>query len=190
MSVCNHCNAPTDDILTTCDECGRPLGTRPIERSGDRFTIWRGEVLPPFCVRCGAPPRSAPWKRTYYWHEPALYLLIFAGFLVYVIVAMVVRKKFELAVPICEAHWQRRSRLQHVAIALLALTVGLIVLAIWVGGETLPPFACPGAFVAGLASLIVYSISERSMSPKRITDDFAEFAGASPAFLAVLDDRT
>jgi len=185
VSVCHHCDAPTDEALTTCDECGRPVGTHPIERSGARFTVWRGAVLPPFCVRCGAPARDDRWKRTYYWHEPALYVLIVAGVLVYAIVAMIVRKKIELAVPMCEAHWQRRGRLRKIALALLVLAVGLVALAI--GVESVAPFSCCGAFLAGLASLIVYLVSERSLSPKRITDEYAEFGGASPEFLAVLE---
>ncbi len=187
MEVCKHCQAPLDDVSSDCDECGRPIGTRPIEVHGDQFTIWRGEELPPFCVRCGAPARGERWKRNYSWHEPAIYLLILAGVLVYVIVAMVVRKQIALDVPICEAHWQRRRKLQKVAIGLLVLMVGLVVLAIATNMDSVGPFACPGAFLAGVAALIVHSAAERSLRPKRITDDWGEFAGASPEFLAVLE---
>lgn len=186
MSVCRHCDTPHDGISSDCYECGRPIGSRPIEVHRDQFTIWRGEELPPFCVRCGAPERSERWKRSYYWHEPALYLLVFAGLLVYVIAAVLVRKRIDLDVPICEAHWQRRRKLQKVAIGLLVLMVGLVVLAIATNMDSVGPFACPGAFLAGVAALIVHSVAERSLRPKRITDDWGEFAGASPEFLVVL----
>ena len=187
MITCHHCNAELDPIVPDCDECGRPVGSRPLDRAGDRFTVWRGVDLPPFCVRCGAPARDVRWKRTYYWHEPFLYLLILAGFVVYVIVALVLRKRFELEVPMCEAHWLRRGKLQKVAVALLVPMVGFIVLAFAGNFDKVGAIACPGAILTLLASLIVYMASERSLTPRRITDDSAEFSGASPEFLAVLE---
>jgi hypothetical protein len=187
VSVCEHCRAPIDDTMSDCLECGRPLGSRPIERHGYRFKIWRGTELPPVCVRCGAPAREKPWKRSFYWHEPALYLTILLGVLVYVIIAVVVRKRIDLDVPMCEAHWRRRALLRKVSYGMLALAVGLVVLAFSVRGEAAPGFACLGSFVTGVAALFVHGAADRSIQPKRITDDYAEFAGASPQFLAVLD---
>src|SRR5260370_36502587 len=66
-------------------------------------------VLPPLCVKCGAPANDKPVVKSFYWHNPAIYLVILAGVLIYLIVAVIVRKGIEVSVPLCALHSKRRS---------------------------------------------------------------------------------
>jgi hypothetical protein len=66
-------------------------------------------ALPQLCVKCGAPADGKPVVKTFYWHNPAFYLIILAGVLIYVIVAMIVRKSIRVSVPLCAQHAHRRS---------------------------------------------------------------------------------
>ena len=81
-------------------------------------TIWRSKSvlvmakqapLPDRCVKCNAPTHHR-LKRNLRWHHPALYLLIAAGVLFYVIVAMVLSKSATINVGLCETHAAARKR--------------------------------------------------------------------------------
>ena len=61
-------------------------------REGNVLIVRKNVALPPRCVKCGAPAEGPLMKRTYYWHDPILYILILAGILIYAIVALIVRK--------------------------------------------------------------------------------------------------
>jgi len=93
-------------------------------RKGSEFVTTHGAQLPPFCVRCGDPPVMEPLKRTYYWHHPALYLMIiFPGLLIYAIVALIVRKKMAVAIPICNAHLEGYKSKRRIGGALMIAAI-------------------------------------------------------------------
>ena len=80
-------------------------------------SVWReGKVvvalpdapLPARCVKCNAPADPPTKARTLYWMHPALYLLIFTGLLILLIVYLVVRKKADVNPGLCAAHKKRR----------------------------------------------------------------------------------
>jgi hypothetical protein len=55
-----------------------------ITRDGEKLIIPAGmafptALLPPVCVKCGAPADGKPVEKTFYWHPPWLYVLIFAA---------------------------------------------------------------------------------------------------------------
>ena len=79
-----------------------------IWRDGNRLVMWKGATLPDRCVRCNAPANGRRLKRTLYWHHPLIFLVVLAGVLVYVIVALVVRKKAVVSIGMCDRHYRRR----------------------------------------------------------------------------------
>src|SRR6185295_9400985 len=119
MSVCLHCGETNRADESFCFACDKELGTKPLRRVGAEFEADRGAVLPPACVKCGAPAEPPKKANAFYWHPQAYYLLILAGVLMYAIVAMIVRKRFELAVPMCAEHLKRRRTLRWTGWALL-----------------------------------------------------------------------
>jgi hypothetical protein len=74
--------------------------------------------LPAVCVKCGAPADGKPVEKTFYWHPPWVYVLIFLGLLIYVIVALVMRKQMRVRVPFCRQHAERRRGMLILALIL------------------------------------------------------------------------
>lgn len=153
---------------------------------GNRFVISKDSVLPNCCVKCGNSP-TEPWLlKTFSWHSPLLYFLIISP-VIYVIVALIVRKQIRLAVPLCKAHKSIRKSRLWIGGALLTgcLPVTLFIaayveneqntgVAIWLG---------IAMFVVGLVFLAMAS----PLRPKRIGIESAEFSGAGKEFLAILN---
>src|SRR5262245_13935624 len=85
-----------------------------VYRTGDRLVVSRlvdganeGATLPPFCVKCGAPSAST-LSKSFYWHQPWLYVFIFFGAVPYALLAMILRKRIDLKIPLCADHRRRR----------------------------------------------------------------------------------
>ena len=157
---------------------------------GNILVLPPNATLPASCVKCGAVPKE-PWlKRKFYWHNPLLYLVVLAGLLVYVIVALIVQKKRELMVPICPRHEsQRKTKLWIGALMLVACIPVPVALATsmkedyWLGIAMLLGLVM---FFAGAITII----RSRVLTPTYIGDDCAKFKGAHPEFLARLKPRS
>jgi len=116
------------------------------------------------------------------WHSPGCYLLVSGAMPLYVIVAMLVRRKVKLAVGLCEAHRQRRRPLNFTGLGLLLFGGAALFCGIhfefepinWVGGLSL------------LAALIVALVAGRTLTPARIDTGEARFRGCVKAFLESL----
>ena len=67
----------------------------------------QGAALPARCVVCNAPAH-ARLTRKLYWHPPGYYVLVFISALVYVVVAMIVRKRAHFELWLCDQHARRR----------------------------------------------------------------------------------
>lgn len=70
-----------------------------------------------------APANGQRLKRSLSWHHPALFLVVLAGLLVYVIVALIVRQTAKIEVGICDTH--RRRRLVAIAAGWLVFLSGV-----------------------------------------------------------------
>jgi len=157
-----------------------------IVRSGSNLFITvppRGEIvnLPPMCVKCGRPAAGAPVNKTFSWHRPGWYLLIFVGLLIYVLVALAVRKSIRIGVPLCAEHAQRRS---------LWMTLAWVLpLAGIADAFVLPRFDIdPGWIVLItvtllLAGLVIWAVAGSPIRPQSIDDFRAEFSGFCEPFL-------
>lgn len=122
-------------------------------------------------------------KKNFGWHQPWLYLLIiFPGLLIYAIVATIVMKRQKLEVPLCDQHRQRRR--MYLGIGWL-LFLGCIPAGIWVGtsGPDMDGWGMLVGFGAFFASLVLFVLGTRVMTPKVIDDREGKFAGVSPAFI-------
>jgi hypothetical protein len=86
----------------------RPAGTM-LWRSAKVLVMTPEAQLPDRCVKCNAPAAGRRLKRRLYWHHPAVYLLILCSLLIYVIVAIVIRKRAVIDIGLCERHFARRK---------------------------------------------------------------------------------
>jgi hypothetical protein len=139
-----------------------------LQREGDLLLIpAMGVSFPPRCVVCNQPGHHR-LKRTLYWHPPAYYLIICAGWLFYVIVALIVRKSASFEIGLCDEHAARRRN---------GILIG------WLGGvgclvagialiETSPALMLV-LVVAAFAAMIGGLLMARTVQPARIRDGWA-----------------
>lgn len=158
----------------------------PIVRSGSNLFFalplpGQPVYLPPVCVKCGAQATDKPVVKTFYWHHPALYLTIFAGLLIYVIVAVIVRKNVRVAVPLCANHVQKRSLWVNLSWVLPLVGIADAVI--------LPSLNVDGGWVALLtvvlilAGLVIWAVVGNPIRPRSIDAFGAEFSGFCEPFL-------
>ena len=161
-----------------------PVPDWPVRREGDVVVFFRETALPACCVRCAAPATRSV-RKTFTWHTPWLYLALLANALVYVLLALAVRKTARVDLPYCEACWRSRSR----AIALAwGLTAGPVALAVVLGsaltGDT-AALAVVGAIPVGwIAALAVVVVGVRTPRAHFIDERFVKLRGFGDAFLA------
>lgn len=87
---------------------GAPVAPQSYRRVGDTIIIpVVGASLPARCVRCNAPG-THQLSRRLFWHPPGWYFLILVSVLFYVIAALIVRKKAEFSLYLCDRHQARR----------------------------------------------------------------------------------
>ena len=137
-----------------------------------------GETLPERCIRCNEPAvMDAP--RRFTWHHPGWYLLLLLAILIYVVVALIVRKNVRLAVGLCSEHRRRRRQQRWLSLGLLAAGVAGFVLCLKFDAPVLGWFAG----LSFVAALLTALRANRSLSPTRIDDESARFRGCGEAFL-------
>jgi len=160
----------------------RASDTPAVWREGPILVMRKSAALPGGCVRCGQPEASRLHQR-FYWHSPWLYALIISPIL-YVILALILRKSAEANVPLCDFHRSRRRLL--VTIGAVASSLGFVAMGAaiyWDRGDL-----AAGAGLAALAGLVLLAVRSRVLQPKRIDDNFAWLRGADHAYLAPLPD--
>ena len=165
----------------------------------DREEVENDE-LPPVCLRCGAPTTGLV-RKNFSWHPPWVIVLILAGLLVYVIVAIVLTKRMTIRAPLCakhQNHWFGRSLIIWLSLAAVA-SVGLIAFLLMVNqqprgaggpGNGLSGFICVGTVLLGLAWLIMVLILQGTMiRPSEITDRSMTLNKVSRQFVEALDEE-
>jgi hypothetical protein len=208
---CIACGAQNSDQDKFCNRCGQALvagagaqvaavaaaaapavpamPTTPY-RQGNRLVVPKGATLPSYCVKCGQPVTGAPFKKTFFWHNPLLFLLVLVNILVYAIVSMILRKRFDLAVPMCAEHLQRRKNL---LIATWVLGLGFLPGGILLGSlihdsDTGVAVGLLTGFLMLIAACVTGAMAV-IMRPREITDVSATFSGVCEQFLAMLPSR-
>ena len=192
---CTGCEGPLLPGNRFCKQCGATVpgmggsasqlpGVRAV---GAELVIEQpGAPLPPHCVKCGAPTERPPLAQTYAWHSPLVYFLL-PSLLLYLIVALIVRKQIQLAVPLCEEHAKKRKTALTVGGLMMAasIPVGIAVGQLGRGGSMALPALIVGALLFFVGGIIV-AVGGRVLVPTRIDNQTATFTGASPEFLRQL----
>ncbi len=92
-----------------------------LHRKGKQLVVELGAVFPDRCLKCNAPAEGFKKRFNVSWHHPALYLLVLLGLLIYVIVALVVRKTARLDIPLCPRHRALRRNLMLAGVGCVLL---------------------------------------------------------------------
>jgi hypothetical protein len=153
--------------------------------------------LPRVCARCGEKAVARPYK-TFSWHPGWVLVLILAGLLIYVIVAVILTKRMSVRLPLCARHrsyWRNRAIFIYgglLAIVLLGvLSIALVAAQAPRGADNMFGLVCLGS--GGLAMVWLFAVAIMqviSIRPAEITDNSITLIGLSRAFVdAVREDR-
>jgi hypothetical protein len=162
--------------------------TDMVWRDGAQLIIRKDTALPDLCVKCNAPGDGYRWRKTLYWHHPALGLLILVNLLVYAIVALVVRQKTKVEASVCRVHRAKRTRALLIGwIVGGVLGIGAFIASIAMFNDRqlddYAGFVMLGSILLMLAGLIYGMYVGRILYPKKIDANFAWLGGCGPAFL-------
>lgn len=180
VTVCARCKPTRLQML----EEGQVTMPGGLWRKGKMLVMAREAQLPDRCVHCNTTADLRRVKRSLYWHHPAVYVTLLVGLLVYVILALVLRKTAKIEVSICRAHAARRRwRIAISWILLLAVpaSIGLLVAnrienALWI----VPPLLLIAAIAVSMLSRIVYA--------RKIDEKNVWVGGICPAYIADLPE--
>jgi hypothetical protein len=149
---------------------------------GDKLIVPQGGVLPVnICIKCGAPANGKPLKKRLGWHTPWLYILILSP-IIYVIVALIVRKQMLLAIPLCDEHAARRKRMILLGWGLAVAGIASVIILANVSSDA-AGIGVLLLFVLLFAGLIVGVIGAKVITPTHIDASYGSFSGACRAFL-------
>jgi hypothetical protein len=157
-----------------------------------RFEVSEGQ-LPAVCMRCGEPAERQVHKQ-FSWHPPWVILIILAGLLPYVILALILTKRMTIRAPMCQLHrghwWKRQLFITGGFLALLVLLGVCIFFAVDVNAK-LTQSQTGFLFLGWSLLFLIYLIAAlvvqyTSIRPKEITDTSISLTGVAPAFVSEL----
>jgi hypothetical protein len=152
-------------------------------REGKTVVALQDASLPRRCVKCNEPADQPTKVRSLYWVHPALYLLLFGGALILLIVYFIVRKKADVDPGLCEKH--KKRRLFALAYGWLGFFVGLGML-ITVGTND-PAFIWLGLLLI-ISAIVVGMAMGRLVWAKKITKEDVRLGGFCKAYLEELPE--
>jgi hypothetical protein len=149
-----------------------------IWRDKSTLVVSREALLPERCVKCNAYTNGR-LKRKFTWHHPAIYILLLVAWLVYLIVAMIVRKRATLEVGLCDEHRAKRRTYIWLTLALVLGGLAGFVLAINMNDGT-PAII---GFLLLITALVFGIIATRVTYPTKIDDRFVWLKGVNADYL-------
>lgn len=144
-----------------------------------RYVITQDELaLPARCFKCNEEVTDPPLLRRLTWHTPWLYLLAFAGLIIYVIVAIFVRDRATVDIYLCARH--RKLRTFFILFGWLGflLALGLLVLGVGRNSDWIAFTGIALVFIAPIAGISGSSICQT----RRINGTIVWLTGAGRAF--------
>ncbi|MBL8889055.1 MAG: hypothetical protein JNL67_03695 [Planctomycetaceae bacterium] len=157
-------------------------------REGNLLVMDKRATLPPRCVKSNVPTNRT-LKRSLSWHHPAVFITILAGLLIYVIIALIVRKTATIHIGLSD-DWFAKRRLT-IAVSWMIVLAGI---ALFVAGISLADrsnnliFLVPVSLLVFFGGAIYGLIGSRMVAPTKITDTHVWLKGVHPDYLAQFPD--
>lgn len=160
----------------------QPPVSAGVWRQGRVLVMHKKAVLPDICVKSNQPA-SRKLKRNLSWHHPLIALSIFAGLLIYLILAAVLTQRAKIHIGLSEEWFaRRRMRMWIWGLATLA-AIPLGILA-GMAAEDLMPLMVFFGFLGCIVAAIGLLLSTRMVYPKKIEGDYVWVKGCHPDFVA------
>jgi hypothetical protein len=156
--------------------------------------------LPRVCMRCGAPATLFKTKN-FSWYPSWVYILLLAGLLPFVIVALIMQKRMRVPAPLCDRHKYHWVWPTVAAVVALLLLLGMLFGGMALGGAlegavdkdlqgTLMAVWFLGVFGLFLACLVAACVIQaRAIRPVEITDRSITLTNVAPAFVDAVEER-
>jgi hypothetical protein len=157
------------------------VGTEGVWRDKATLVMSKEARLPDRCIKCNEPTHGR-LRRKLSWHHPAIYILLLAAWLIYLIVAMVVRKRATVELGLCEEHQQKRRR--NILIACALLLLGVVCFFVAIAANDGSP-ALLGVLML-LGGLVFGVVAARVTVPAKIDDRFVWLRGVNKNYLDLL----
>ncbi len=153
-------------------------------RQGNVLVMHQGFRLADRCIKSNQPA-AIRLRRTLYWHHPAIYLLILVSPLLYIIVALVLRKQATVFVGLSRERAEQRRVVIATAWGLAALMVAAFFLGIALSEQGYGLLIPVG--IIGLLGAAIYGlVASRTVHAKKIVGDYVWLKGVQPDYLAEL----
>ncbi len=150
--------------------------------------------LPELCMKCGAPATLRKDK-TFSWYPPWVGVLLLAGLIPFLIVALILTKRSRVEVPLCDrhkGHWMIRQ-LVVIGSLLFLLAGGFLAFLATVnnkGNDSLSAAVCIGWVVLMIGWVVLaVMVQSTSIRPKEITDTSITLTSVSELFVAAYEDE-
>jgi hypothetical protein len=190
VQVCPNCMPRAVAKLREGVSLGTPAGYEGPWREGKYLVTTRNGPMPDVCIKCGGVPVTH-LRKTLTWHHPAIYLTLLLcniGVLVYIIVALLVRKKAKVQVPVCAACSARRKRNLAIGWLSFALSIVMFFVSITVveSDDAKMGFALAGG--ALILFSLIWAVGIQFVLAKKITDQFVWISKAGKKVLETLPE--
>lgn len=157
-------------------------------RKGRLLVMHKSAQLPARCVKSNVPAERR-LKRSLHWHHPAIYLSILISILVYVILALVLRKSATIYVGLSDEWFAKRHRAIFVGWLLVLASIAMIVAGIGMAGQgDAFPWLIAASPLVFLFGAIYGLLAARMIVAMRISDTHVWLKGVHPSFLADLPE--
>lgn len=155
--------------------------------SASLLVMQKGMHLPNRCLVCNGPA-AVQYPKKMYWHHPGLYLLILMGPLIYVIAALIGRKKADVVLPLCAEHAAKRKK--AATISTLLIVIGLVAMMgsctqIEGDGASFALILLVGLVIL-VTGAIVSAVGANLIIPKKIDDYYVWLGKVSGSYLSAL----
>jgi hypothetical protein len=149
-------------------------------------------------MRCGAST-STRKDKNFSWYPPWVGVLILAGLLPYLIVALVLTKRMSVAAPMCSrhtGHWFWRTLIIILSLpALLIAIIGAVIVMSEADraagpGSNVAALICPLVAILFLGWLVLILVLQyTSIRPTEITDNSITLTGLSEEFVRAVEEE-
>lgn len=158
-------------------------------RQGNVLVMHKAAPLPDICLKSNGKA-TRRLSRSLSWHHPAIYILVLISPLIYIIVALILRKTATIQMPLTD-EWYARRRWRMLIAWSLALAC-VVIFGVGVALANQNQFdAAPLLFllsIFGLLGAAIYGLLAcRLVAPERMTDEYIWLKGVHPDFLNRLE---
>jgi len=189
-------NEQTETEIKTEAEIKKPppikktIGVENVFQTGNTMVMQRGTFLPDRCIKTNDTENIKLKRITLRWHSPWIYLTIFAGLPVYVIVAVICTKRATIEVPVSRRILTRR--LIFVLATWLCVFLGVFAFGYpIVAMDSISNTDNIGLIILFsvlmfITAIIMYLIGGRIITPSRIDDYYVWIKGVDSEYLSEL----